>query len=138
VKSFTVRVTDAANPRQSDTQQLSIRVVRGPTELRVDPVLIQTKASTGMFNLGLKVGVVSATLKGGAPAEPIANALVVFKVNKFTVCTGRTNSAGKVTCKMSAIGTAQAILRGKVTGTYAGNGNWLPSSGDALLAGKDE
>src|SRR5690606_6805314 len=50
IKSFKVKVTDAANPKQSSTRQLSIRVVRGPTELRVDPILIEAAARPGLFN----------------------------------------------------------------------------------------
>jgi hypothetical protein len=128
--SFTVKVTDSAEPAQSDTRQLSITVVKGATTLVVDPVLIQTSG------LNIKVGVVSATLTGGFPAVGIAGQTIVFTSGTTTVCTGVTDASGRVArCPVDTLKTLKMIANGTVKGTYAGNATWNPSTGSAGLVG---
>lgn len=127
--TFTVKVTDSDVPAQSDTQELSITVGRGATTLSVNPVVLQLNP------LGLRVGIVKATLTGGFPAQPLANQTVVFKAGATTVCTGLTGADGTVICKLDVIQTLQVVLMFGVTGSYGGNATWLPSSGSAGLIG---
>ncbi|TXL62156.1 beta strand repeat-containing protein [Aeromicrobium terrae] len=132
-KVFTVKVTDAADPSHSKVKQLSITTTKGATNLDVEPIAVAVKAQPGLFSLGLKVGTIDAVLTGGAPREPIANATVVFRANTQIVCIGRSDSQGRIHCKMSAFNTLKAIARGLVVGTYAGNTVWASTTGSARL-----
>jgi hypothetical protein len=129
----TVKVVDSAAPAQTDTKSIAITVTRGVSTLAVDPVLLKTTKNP----LGIKVtiGTVSATLTGGTLNQPIANQTVVFKANNTnsTVCSGKTNASGVVTCTMSLTATLTAIAHGGVTATFAGNALWLPATGTAGL-----
>ena len=128
--TFTVKVSDAADPAQSDTRQLSITVGKGPTNLVVDPVVIQKSG------LNVKLGIVSATLTGGFPPAGVAGQTIVFKAGTTTVCTGVTDTSGRVArCAVSLLNTLKVISNGGVSATYAGNTFWLPSSGSAGLVG---
>jgi hypothetical protein len=128
--TFTVKVTDSAQPAQSDTRQLSITVVKGATTLVVDPVVIQTSG------LNVKVGVVSATLTGGFPPQGIAGQTIVFKSGTTVLCTGVTDASGRVArCPVDTLKTLRMIANGTVTATYAGNATWNPASGSAGLVG---
>jgi hypothetical protein len=133
--TFTVRVTDSANPEASATRQVSLTVGKGDTTLDVDPVLIQVVPPAG---LKIRIGVVSATLTGGSPARPIAGQTVVFKAGPggaVTVCTGVTDANGRAECAMSAANTLITILSLQVRATYAGSPSWKPASGHAPLGG---
>lgn len=68
----TVMVTDSGTPAQTDTQSLSIYVQQGPTALTVDPVLVQTSP------LGVRFGVLGATLRYGSPLQPFPGQQVGF------------------------------------------------------------
>ncbi|HJR24442.1 MAG TPA: putative Ig domain-containing protein, partial [Acidimicrobiales bacterium] len=127
--TFTVEATDSSNPVQSDTQELSITIERGPTVLTVSPVLIQ------LGPLGIRFGVVDATLRGGLPLEPIAGQQVTFKAGSATLCTATTNASGFAGCSVGPLGVVQLILAGGVTATYAGNTFWLPATGSGPLIG---
>lgn len=133
--TFTVRVTDSANPQETVTKQISLTVDKGNTTLDVDPVLIQLSKPLG---IEIKLGTVSATLTGGSPAQPIAGQTIVFKAGpnaSVTVCTGVTDASGRATCKMNAANTLIVILSLQVRATYAGNASWNPSNGHAPLGG---
>jgi hypothetical protein len=128
--TFKVQVTDAADPAQSDTRQLSITIGKGPTSLVVDPVVIQKSG------LNIKLGIVSATLTGGFPPVGVAGQTIVFKAGTTTVCTGTTDVNGRVArCEMTLLNTLKVVNNGGVSATYAGNTFWLPSSGSAGLVG---
>ncbi|MBO9522614.1 MAG: putative Ig domain-containing protein [Nocardioidaceae bacterium] len=127
--AFTVKVTDSDDPADSDTQDLSITVVRGVSTLSVNPVVLQLNA------LGLRIGILKATLTGGSANQPIANQTIVFKAGSTTVCTGLTTADGTVTCKMDVVQTLQVILLFGVSATYPGNALWEPSTGSAGLIG---
>jgi hypothetical protein len=128
--TFTVKVTDSAQPAQNATRQLSITVVKGDTTLVVDPVLIQTSG------LNIKVGVLSATLTGGFPALGVPGQTITFRSGTTTLCTGATDASGRVArCPVDTLKTLQMIAKGTVTATYAGNTTWNPSSGSAGLVG---
>jgi hypothetical protein len=131
--TFTVKVTDSAEPEQSATKQISLTVTKGATTLSVDPVLINV--STAPLGITVKIGVVSATLTGGSPGVPIAGQTVVFKAGPATVCTGVTGLNGRVTCTMNPVNTLLVILALRVTATYAGNATWQPTSAYGLLLG---
>ena len=131
--SITVRVTDAADPTQTATKQLSITVDRGVTNLAVDPILLDVRS--GLLGTKITVGVVHATLTGGNPGVPIAGQTIIFTVNGTPVCSGTTDAQGEVLCTMSVTNTLIATLAGKVSAAYAGNARWLPSSGsNGLIA----
>lgn len=133
--TFTVRVTDSANPQQSVTKQVKLTVDKGATTLDVDPVLIQLSKPLG---IEVKLGTVSATLTGGSPAQPIAGQTVTFKAGMggaVTVCSGVTDANGKVSCKMNAANTLIVILSLQVRAHFAGNASWKPSDGHAPLGG---
>ncbi len=126
--SFTVQAVDSTSPtQQSDTQALSITIDRGPTTLTVGKVIITTGP------LGVNIGSVNATLKGGVPGVGIPGQTIVYKVGATTVCTGVTNASGFNSCSMAVDKTILVILNGGVTATYAGNAFWLPASGSNTL-----
>jgi hypothetical protein len=126
--TFTVKVTDAADPAQSATKQLTITVDKGATQLAVSPILLKTQ-STGLLGLQITLGVVQARLTGGSPAVPIPGQAIIFTVNGTPVCTGTTGPTGDVICTMSLANTLIATLSGTITASYAGNATWLGSSG---------
>lgn len=130
--SFTVKATDSLDPAQTDTQQLSITVVKGATALDVEPIVL-----TVTSNLGIKVNlaVLEATLTGGFPQLPLAGQTITLKAGASTVCTATTDSNGHVKCQPSVLNSLAVILAGSVTATYAGNSTWNPSSGSAGLIG---
>jgi hypothetical protein len=126
--TFTVEVTDSLDPPQTDTQELSITIGRGPTTLTVEPVVLSV---TGP--LKLTVGRVTARLLGGNPGTGIPGQTVVFRAGATTVCSAITAADGTATCTMSVTNTLLVILNGGVTATYAGSPLWQPSSGSAGL-----
>jgi hypothetical protein len=128
--TFTVEVTDALDPPQTDTQVLSITIGRGPTTLVVEPVVLTT---TGGPLLKIRIGRVSARLTGGTPAVGIGGQLITFKAGATTVCTAVTAPDGSATCTMSSVNTALVVLNLGVTATYGGSPLWQPSSGSAGL-----
>lgn len=125
--TFTVQAADSLAPSGVDTQELSITIIKGTSALVVDPVVIQTAP------LGLKVGIVRATLTGGSAAVPLAGQTVVFKAGTATVCTGVTNAQGVVTCTMTVANTLLVILNLGVSASFAGNALYEGSSGSAGL-----
>jgi hypothetical protein len=127
--NFTVEVTDSLEPAQTDTQELSITIAKGATQLTVSPVVLQT---TGGL-IKITVGRVSARLTGGSPAMPLAGQTITFKAGTTTVCSAVTAADGTATCTASVGNTLLLILNGGVTATYAGSPSWLPSSGSAGL-----
>jgi hypothetical protein len=102
--NFTVRATDSSDPAQTDTQALSITIGKGPTTLSVDKVIISTSP------LGIRLGLVQATLRGGLPLQPIAGQTVTFKAGATTVCTGVTDATGYVGCNPGPLGTLHLVL----------------------------
>lgn len=130
--TFTVKATDSANPVQTDTEQISITIGKGATNLAVTPVVLQVTS-----NLGIKVNIalLEADLTGGFPAIPVAGQPVVFSAGGTPVCTASTDAQGHVKCQTNLVSTLVVILNGGVTATYAGNTTWLPSSGSAPLIG---
>ena len=124
--TFTVKVTDTDDPQQVDTQTLSITINKGVTALDVDPVLIKGFA-------GLRVGINSARLTHGSPAQPLAGQTIVFKAGAATVCTAVTDAAGKVSCQSTIPNTLLVIANLGVTGYYNGSALYLPSSDSAGL-----
>lgn len=130
--TFTVKVTDADNPRHTDTQQLSITVGKGATTLSLEPVLLKVGPSVP---LGVSVGVARATLKGGSPLVPIAGQSIVFKANNTAVCTATTDATGLAKCTLSPLGLVLVTLAGGINASYAGSTVWLPSSGTAGILG---
>jgi len=131
--TFTVKVTDSDNPAQSQTRSLSITVTKGDTALAVTPVVL--KLGPSLLDLGLDVGVVKATLTGGAPSQPIAGQTVVFKAGNATVCTAVTTASGLARCTLTVVGILQVTLGGGVSASYAGSAAWKPSAGSAGLIG---
>jgi predicted extracellular nuclease len=127
--TITVGITDAGTPQQTASKQLSITILRGPTTLTVDPVLL--RRSGGL--LRLTIGTVAAHLTGHG-GVPLPGQLITFKAGATTVCTGTTGADGRVTCTMSPINTLLVIVHFGVTASYRGNASWLPSSGSAGLA----
>jgi len=134
--TFTVKVVDAADPAQSATKQLSITVGKGVTKTLVEPMLVVTK--TGL--LGLKTHTWSARgqLLGGYPLQPLSGETVTFTSKSTFVCSGRTESDGKVMCiKKSIAATVSPLLNGEYTGTYAGDLKWKGSTATAGLIGEN-
>ena len=127
--TFTVKATDSSTPQQSDTQELSITIDKGPTMLFVDPAVIS------LTPLGVRVGFVQAHLFGGLPPQPIAGQSVVFKAGATTLCTATTDATGLARCTVGLPGVLALVLAGGVQASYAGSTNWLPSSGSAGLIG---
>jgi hypothetical protein len=134
--TFTVKVVDTDDPAQSATKQLSITVGKGLTKTLVEPMLVVTK--TGL--LGLKTHTWSARgqLFGGFPLQPLANETVTFTSKSTFVCSGKTESDGKVMCiKKSVAATINPLLNGEYTGTYAGDLKWKGSTATAGLIGEN-
>jgi hypothetical protein len=127
---FKVQVSDAADPAQTDTKVLSIKVGKGATTLVVDPVLVQKSG------LNIKVGIVSATLTGGFPPQGVSGQVINFYAGTTKVCTGTTDANGRVArCEVNLLNALKVVSSGGVSATYAGNTFWLPSSGSAGLVG---
>jgi hypothetical protein len=127
--TFTVKATDSSTPQQTDTQELSITIGKGPTILTVDPAVIS------LTPLGVRVGFVQAHLLGGVPLQPIAGQQVTFKAGATTLCTATTDATGLARCTVGLPGVLALILAGGVQASYAGSTVWLPSSGSAGLIG---
>ncbi|HET6168233.1 MAG TPA: putative Ig domain-containing protein [Marmoricola sp.] len=128
--AFTVKATDSANPAQTDTKVLSIKVEKGATNLVVDPVVIQKSG------LNIKFGIVSATLTGGFPPAGVSGQVINFYTGTTKVCTGTTDANGRVArCEVSLLNTLKIVSNGRVSATYPGNTFWLPSNGSAGLIG---
>jgi hypothetical protein len=129
---FTVKATDSLNPSQSATKVLSITVVKGVTALNVMPILL-SRSSGG--DITIKIGGYEARLTGGFPAQGISGQTVTFKSNNTTICSGKTDATGHVTCSPTVLQALLVPLNGKLSASYAGNATWLPSSGTAGLIG---
>jgi hypothetical protein len=132
--TFTVKVTDAADPAQSATKQFAITVGKGPTTTLVEPMYVVTKTGA----LGSKTHTWSARgqLLGGFPLQPLAGETLTFTSKSTFVCSGTTGSDGKVMCiKKSVAATINPLLNGEVTGTYAGSLKWKGSTATAGLFG---
>ncbi|MFL6107345.1 MAG: beta strand repeat-containing protein [Marmoricola sp.] len=131
--TFTVKATDSANPSQTATKVLTLRVVKGNTQTVPAPILVNF-ASNG--DLNITIGTVEANLKGGFPLQPIANATVSFKSGTTTVCSAKTDVNGHVKCSQNPLNALLTPLKGTITATYGGDLNWNGSSGTAPLIGK--
>ena len=79
---------------------------------------------------------VEADLTGGFPAQPIAGATVTFKSGNATVCSGKTDAKGHAQCSQNLLNALLTPLKGTLTATFAGDLNWLGSSGTASLIQK--
>jgi hypothetical protein len=121
--TFTVKVVDALRPAGTATRQLTLTIAKGPTSLAVQPVLVHSGVLT--------VTTASARLTGGSPAVGLQGQTVTFSSGTTKICSGITNTNGNVTCSIPAGDTALLVLRGSITGTYAGSALWKPASGSA-------
>ena len=129
---FTVKATDSLHPAQSATKVLSITVVKGVSYLNVMPILL-SRSSGG--DITIKIGGYEARLTGGFPPQGIAAQTVTFKSNNTTICSGKTDTTGHVTCSPTVLQALLVPLNGKLSASYGGNATWLPSSGSAGLIG---
>jgi hypothetical protein len=129
---FTLKATDSLHPAQSATKVLSITVVKGVSYLNVMPILL-SRSSNG--DITIKIGGYEARLTGGFPAQGISGQTVTFKSNNTTICSGKTDATGHVTCSPTVLQALLVPLNGKLSASYAGNATWLPSSGSAGLIG---
>jgi len=68
----------------------------------------------------------SATLTRVHDGAKLAGKPVVFTIAGTTICTATTNANGVASCTVTAI-----TIGGTYTASYAGDGNYLPSSGSA-------
>jgi hypothetical protein len=127
--TFTVQATDALDPPQTDTQELSITIGRGVTTLVVEPVVLSTTGGP----ISVTIGRVSARLTGGTAGTGIGGQLITFRAGTATVCTATTTPDGGATCTMSAVNTLLVVLNRGVTASFAGSALWQPSTGSAGL-----
>ncbi len=81
-----------------------------------------------LLPLGLPLGTLKVTLTSAN--GPVAGVPVVFTVGGATVCTSTTFSTGEAYCSASHL-LVQLILFNGYKATYAGDANYLPSSGKA-------
>ncbi|MFL6107806.1 MAG: putative Ig domain-containing protein, partial [Marmoricola sp.] len=130
---FTVKATDSAHPAQSASKILTITVTKGATRVTPTAILLGFLPNG---DVTINAGLVEADLKGGFPEQPIAGATVTFKSGTSTVCSGKTDAAGHAQCSQSILNALLTPLRGNLTATYAGDGNWFGSTGSAALIQK--
>ena len=70
----------------------------------------------------------SATLTNAATGTPVAGQVVTYSIVGDKTCSGTTSSKGVASC--TALGLA---LGGTYTGSYAGNTDYVSSTGTAKL-----
>jgi WD40 repeat protein len=114
IGSFTYSVTAHGSDGQSSSSQITYSVTKAPTTLVATPE-------------GLLFTSLSATLKG-ATGNPLAGALVTFSTDGLPIGTATTNSNGVAT--YDGLGLA---IGPTYTAHYAGNADYLASSGSAAL-----
>ncbi len=94
-----------------------------------------TKAATTLTvapaTHGFIVTTLSAKLTRTSNGAPIAGQKVTFSVFGQTICSGTTDATGRASC--TALVIVLSLHPVNYTGTYAGNANYLGSSGSARL-----
>ncbi len=102
-------------------QTFVLHVAKYPTTLSQAPVHIVGSV------LGLKV-TYTATLTRTDSHAALASQPITFSTKGAPQCTATTNTQGTATCTTNVLTVLTVFLAGSTTATYAGNGNYLPSS----------
>jgi parallel beta-helix repeat protein len=130
---FTIKATDSAHPAQTATKIVSITVTKGVSKITPTAILLGFLPNG---DITINLGLVEADLSGGYPLQPISGATVTFKSGTSTVCSGKTDAKGHAQCSQSVLNAILTPLRGSLTATYAGDLNWIGSTGSAALIQK--
>ncbi len=106
----------------SESAPTTVTVARLATSIKAEAAVVK------LLPLGLPLGQLRITLTAGN--DPVAGAPIVFKVGSASVCTTTTNGSGVATCSASHL-LVQLILANGYKASFAGDANYLPSTGNA-------
>lgn len=112
--TFVIQVKDSTGSTVSGTETISVEGGTAVINLQSPPLLHLDAAR--------------ATLVGGKPQIPIANATVHFFMNETEFCSGVTNAAGQVSCKYPTAILLKLALGGELTAFYAATPYWGSTS----------
>ena len=116
--------TDATDYTSTGTTT-TITVNKAPTKL----------TALGVIEIGpaLTVGEISATLQRSDTQAPIPSETVTFTTGGKPLCSATSNTSGVVTCKYSLTKALRDILALGYVATFAGDGSYVSSNGNASL-----
>ena len=104
----------------------SVNVAKAPTRLVATPVSFPSSSQKSSVTF-------TATLTTVATGLPIAGQLVTFADGSLTLCSGTTNTKGIASCTGSNVALFTLLLSPNITATYAGDADYVGSSGTARL-----
>jgi uncharacterized repeat protein (TIGR03803 family) len=115
-------------PGGSVQRSINLSVLKAATQLSVHPLIASLLPGIGL-NLDFSADLVNISIK---PAAGIAGRSVVFTAGT-TRCTAMTDAAGHAQCSAALAATLAGILNLGYSGAFAGDQDYLPSSGSGSL-----
>ena len=103
----------------------------GPGSVTISWQTVPTQLTVAHAKIGLLQDTFSASLTDALDGAPISGQAVVFSIQGHELCQATTNNNGVASCTITAI--TLVIGPASYTATYAGDGDYQPSTGTGAL-----